>query len=184
MAPVVVSQARKNTLLSKLYRKTLSTPQKLLIEAKKTIPSIKLADVKNFLQDQPNYLRTTKASYTKFPHSLVLRHIVIGQPFQQLFMDTWYLKRTLTTHFCFVIICGFTKFLWVKFSKVLDAASATKALKSVIDDLPPNVKVLTLATDRGVEFKAEFSRYLTSNNINHIFMTGQSKTSIAERIIR
>ena len=182
MAPV--SKARKNSLLSRLYSKTLSTPQKLLKEAKKTIPSLKIDDVKNFLHDQPNYLRTTKASYKKYPHSLVLRHIEIGQPFQQLLMDTWYLKKTLTTHFCFVIICGFTKFLWVKFSKDLNAASATRALKSVINSLPPNTNVFAVATDRGVEFRAEFSRYLASEDITHIFMTGPNKASIAERVIR
>ena len=179
MAPV-----NKEQFLSKLYKKTLSTPKNLLAEAKKTFPSMKLDEVKSFLRKQPNYLRTTKMSYTKYPHSLVLRHMFFSQPFQELLMDTWYLKKTLTTHFCFVIICGFTKFLWVRFSKVLNAEAAKKAIKSVVDDLPSDAAVLNVATDRGPEFHSVFSRYLASKNISQIFMTGESKTSIGERIIR
>ena len=179
MPPVI----NKHQFLSKLYKKTLSTPQKLLAEAKKSVPSMKLIDVENFLHSQPDYQRTTKMSYKKYPHSLVLRHIFLSQPFQELFVDTWYLQPTFTTHFCFIIICGFTKFLWVRFSKVLNAAAAKRAIESVIKTLPPG-SVLNVATDRGPEFHSEFSRYLASKNISQIFMTGQSKTSIAERIIR
>jgi hypothetical protein len=143
-----------------------------------------MADVKTFLHSQPNYLQTTKMNYKKYPHSLPLRHIEVAEPFRQLFVDTWYLKETLTTHFCFVIICGFTKFLWVRFSKILSAAAATKAITSVIGSLPPGTSVLSVASDRGSEFKSVFSRYLAENNIQHIFMTGRHKTSIAERVIR
>lgn len=178
-----MDDATKQKLLKKIYRKTLSTPQKLLVEAKKTIPAIKIADVRRFFREQPDYLRTTKKSYRKFPRSLVLRHIIVSEPFRQLFIDTWYLKRTITTHFCFVIICGFTKFLWVRFSKVLSAQAATNALKSVISTLPKNI-VNSVASDRGPEFKAEFSRYLTSKSIQHLFMSGPNKASIAERVIR
>lgn len=180
MAPV-----NKKQFLSKLYKKTYSTPQKLLAEAKKTLPSMKLRDVENFLHEQPDYLRTTKMSYRKYPHSLILRHIVVSQPFQELFIDTYYLKSraSLTTHFCFVIICGFTKFLWVRFSNVLTAAAATNAIKSVVESLPAR-SVQSVASDRGVEFHAGFSRYLASKSISQIFMTGPNKTSVAERIIR
>ena len=179
MAPV-----NKKQFLAKLYKKTLSTPQKLLAEAKKTVPSMKLHDVETFLREQPNYLRTTKMSYKKYPQSLVLRHIILSEPFQELLMDTWYLKKSITSHFCFVIICGFTKFLWVHFSKVLNAAAATNAIKSVINSLPQDAGVLNVATDRGPEFRSVFSRYLASKNISQIFMSGANKTSMAERIIR
>jgi hypothetical protein len=183
MAPTTI--AKKKLLLAKIYKKTLSTPQKLLVEARKTIPSMKIADVQGFLHEQPDYLRTTKVSYKRYPRSLVRRHIVIAEPFQELFMDTWYLKRNISAHFCFVIICGFTKYLWVRFSRVLNAAAAAKAIKSVIDPLHSSDEtVLEVATDRGPEFKAEFSRYLTSNGIKQIFMTGPNKTVIGERIIR
>lgn len=183
MAPVS-EVTKKLNLLTRLYKKTLSTPQNLWNEARKTIPSLKLQEVKEFLQSQPNYLRTTKTSYKKYPKSLTLRHIIIGQPLEELFMDTWYLKRTITAHFCFVIICGFTKFLWVRFSKVLNAEAATKALKSVLDSLPDDSSVHTMATDRGPEFKGQFSLFLASQSIRQIFMTGPNKTSIGERIIR
>ena len=175
--------ANKSKLLTRLFKKTLSTPGKLLAEAKKTLPGMTMADVKNFLHSQPNYLRTTKMNYKKYPKSLPLRHIFVGEPFRQVFIDTWYLKQTLTTHFCFAIICGFTKYLWVGFSKVLSASAATKAMKTVINSLPPNT-VQIVSSDRGSEFKSVFSQYLAQKHIRQIYMTGRSKTSIGERVIR
>ena len=175
--------ANKNKLLARIFKKTLSTPAKLLAEAKKSLASVKMADVQNFLRSQPNYIRTTKMNYKKYPRNLPLRHIYVSEPFRQLFVDTWYLKQTIATHFCFVIICGFTKFLWVHFSRVLSAESAKKAMKSVVDSLPQRT-VLTVASDRGPEFKSVFSQYLAENGIRQVFMTGRNKTSIAERVIR
>ena len=153
MAPV-----NKKQFLSKLYKKTYTTPHKLLKEAQKTAPSMKLSDVETFLYEQPNFVRTTKMSYKKYPHSMVLRHIMLAQPFQELFMDTYYLKTDITTHFCFVIVCGFSKFLWVRFSSLLNATAATNAIKGVIENLPAQ-SVLSVATDRGPEYHAGFSRY-------------------------
>jgi hypothetical protein len=181
MAPTNTSVAKKR-LLSKLYKKTLSTPQKLLVEAKKSIPSITLSEVQKFLHDQPNYVRTTKMSYKKYPRSLTLRHIIVAEPYQEMFMDTWYLKRSIMANFCFVMIDGFTKFLWVRYAKSLNASTAKKAIQNVIESIP--VHVQSVATDRGPEFKGQFSLYLASENIRQIFMSGQHKTSIAERIIR
>ena len=177
-----VSQ-NKRTLLSQLFKKTLSTPQKLLVEAKKTLPTMKIGDVQSFLRSLPNYLRTTKMSHKKYPRSLPLRHIFVAEPFRQFFIDTWYLKETVTTHFCFAIICGFTKYLWVGFSKVLTANAAMNAMKRVINSLPPHT-VQVVSSDRGSEFKSVFSQYLAENHIQQMFMVGQNKTSIGERIIR
>ena len=115
--------ANKKKLLTELYKKTLSTPRKLLAEAKKSMTALTMGDVQSFLREQSNYIRTTKMSYRKYPRSQVLRHIYVAEPYRELFVDTWYLKQTISTHFCFAIICGFTKFLWVRFSKVLNAAS-------------------------------------------------------------
>jgi len=154
--------------------------------AKKIDPTITHAKVKKFLQKQlvyEKYLQPSTRSKVKKGQSK--RYILISAPKVEYALDSMYLKQT-GSNFENALVCIdlFSKMLYFQFMRTVSSKSALIAFKKMISDIGQNPEMIY--TDAGVEWKAEFAKFLKDQNIKHVFANKLSPhhTAIGERIIK
>ena len=105
-------------------------------------------------------------------------------PKSTVFLDTMYFRNVVKGgRFVLVAIDGFSKRVWFRAMRTLDAKNAVRAFSSIIEAAPGIRRVLT---DRGIEFKSKlFAQLLDTFDIRHTFTTSSfpNKAYKAERVI-
>ena len=105
-----------------------------------------------------------------------------------LFLDTMYFRRQLKGgNFALVAIDGFSGRVWFRAMRNLDARNAVRAFTTILESLEEDVKVRSVLTDKGIEFKSKlFAELLNAHDIHHITTTAAfpNKAFKAERVIR
>ena len=180
---VVVPQAEKEDLLTELYKNDVNMLGKGVTNVYKYIKTryinIKRKDVEEFLMKQKDY------QLTKNIKKVVNKPIIEAIPNHKWQVDVIdmdkYSKNNGGRKYILNCVDVFSRKLWLRALKNLEAKTTTKAIKSIIDkaQIKPNI----IQTDNGVEFQGEFKEFLEKNNITQIFNNAYSpnENAIVER---
>lgn len=180
---VVVPQAEKEDLLTELYKNDVNMLGKGVTNVYKYIKTryinIKRKDVEEFLMKQKDY------QLTKNIKKVVNKPIIEAIPNHKWQVDVIdmdkYSKNNGGRKYILNCVDVFSRKLWLRALKNLEAKTTTKAIKSIIDkaQIKPNI----IQTDNGVEFQSEFKEFLEKNNITQIFNNAYSpnENAIVER---
>ena len=154
----------------------------LLKEAKKTIPSARLKDIKNFLGSKDAYTLHKNIRY-KFKR-VKTRAFVPNQYWQMDLSDVSRYSSYNDGHrFILFIIDVYTRYLWVYILKNKKPASVSKALIDLLQK--ENTQPGYIWCDRGNEFvSGEMKKLFSDLNIGVIHTYGASKAGIVERVQR
>lgn len=180
---VVVPQAEKEDLLTELYKNDVNMLGKGVTNVYKYIKTryinIKRKDVEEFLMKQKDY------QLTKNIKKVVNKPIIEAIPNHKWQVDVIdmdkYSKNNGGRKYILNCVDVFSRKLWLRALKNLEAKTTTEAIKSIIDKagIKPNI----IQTDNGVEFQSEFKEFLEKNNITQIFNNAYSpnENAIVER---
>jgi hypothetical protein len=180
---VVVPQAEKEELLTELYKDDVNMLGKGVTNVYKYIKTryinIKRKDVEEFLMKQQDY------QLTKNIKKVVNKPIIEAIPNHRWQVDVIdmdkYSKNNGGRKYILNCVDVFSRKLWLRALKNLEAKTTTKAIKSIIDKagIKPNI----IQTDNGVEFQGKFKEFLDKNNITQIFNNAYSpnENAIVER---
>lgn len=141
---------------------------------------ISRAQAKSVLQEIDSY--TTHKEY-KRPRQFNPYYIYEPTFFQSDLMEVRpFAKYNNGIHYLCLIICVFSRKIWVYPMKNKSAASMRAVLELWLDNLPLHVRVKTYMTDRGREYvNASVSSLLANRRIEHRLASGTSKCAYAER---
>ena len=156
---------------------------KLYKIAKKYDKKVTLSKVQEFLKNEKSYLE--RKEFHDLSRSYSKRYFNVGGPDQLLIVDTMYLKGYPGGFkFALVFVDGFTRMVWVKLLRQLNAANATRQIENLFKEVDHTFPVVL--SDNGSEFLGSFDKKLRELKIKHRFTSTFSvnKTSICERMIR
>jgi hypothetical protein len=153
--------------------------------AKKLNPNVTQQQVRDFLKSNKSYLLNIKTpSRSVIPKSTVLHHANIFAVNQSWFLDTAFLRPSFG-NFKYIIcqIDYLSKFGRVYCLRHLSAQNALTAFKLFLQDAG-NPKLLSIVTDDGSEWKAEFGEFVEESGIQNIKIKQRNKSWLSERFIR
>jgi hypothetical protein len=146
----------KHKILDKIYYSpasgaAYSSPLKFFKFLKKAGYDITFNDVKQYLLNQVGYQRTKQdASSKRIPKHLSRRFIQVNQP-GSLALDTFYLNRLRTPYnYALVGIDMFSRRLYLKFLRQLNASTASRAFTNILKEVPKDYPVTHVFTDSGM----------------------------------
>ncbi|RLA19857.1 MAG: hypothetical protein DRQ56_04475 [Gammaproteobacteria bacterium] len=177
-----------NAVLQKVFYDTSSPAcyaglQPVYREAKKRLPSIKISDVKSFLQEQDVYT-LHKPIRRKFPRNKTVA-VGIDSDWQADLCDVWKIKK-YNDGYCHIltVIDVLSKFAWAVPIKNKKPETVAEAFKQIIKT--SNRKPWRLYTDKGLEFRGMvFQNFLQANDIQYISSESPDvKAAVAERYNR
>ena len=159
---------------------SFSSPQILYKAAKKHLPDVTLKQVKDWLASQKTYV-AHKQSRHRFPRRKVITSGIDYQWEADLAVLDSISRYNSGFKYLLVLICSFSRFVFVIPTKKKTAAAIAKAFESVFVTRSPRF----IASDAGGEFLGKpvqdlFAKY----NVQHFVLRGQPKCSIVERVIR
>jgi hypothetical protein len=102
--------------------------------------------------------------------------IITLKPFRKVYIDTMFITDSNIT--LINIVDLFTKYALIKVFKggSTDSKKATEAIKAYINDVMDRGYFIgNVLSDNGSEFKGEFSKYLSDNDINHVYLDVNDK---------
>ena len=172
-----------NNLLNKIYYNpsnpaSFSSAEKVLIEARKTLPTIKRKDVENWLSKQlvATLHKPVRKNFKRNP--VIAEHI--NENFQADLVDMKEFKN-VNKNFTFIltVIDVFSKKAYAVPLKNKSAESVSKAFESILKTNVPT----KLQTDNGLEFlNSSFKKLMKTYDINHFTSNNSDiKCSIIER---
>ena len=142
---------------------------------------ITLASIQEWLRKQKAYAFFKKAE-KRFPRE----RVVVSEKNRQWDCDTlsmaFYRKHNHDYAFILVCIDIFTRFLYTRPLKTLQALETKEAFQDIVST---SFKPYSIRTDRGSEFLgSHMKKYLNSQGIKHILTNNELKSSYAERVNR
>lgn len=175
---------RKNALKDIYYDlqnpHSFSSPQVLHRAAKKHIPNVTLKQVKDWLAAQKAYV-AHKQSRRRFPRRKVITSGIDYQWEADLAVLDSISRYNKGYKYLLLMICCFSRYLYIVPTKKKTAAAIGKAFESVFATRSPRV----LGTDAGGEFLgAPVQEVFKNYNVKHFVLRGQPKASICERVVR
>lgn len=159
---------------------SFSSPYVLYKAAKNLIPGITLKQVKDYLSSQKTYV-VHKQSRHRFPRRKVITSGIDYQWESDLAVLDSLSRYNKGYKYLLMIICSFSRFLFVIPTKSKTASAIAKAFEKVFTERSPRF----IASDRGGEFIGRpVQNLFVKYNIKHFVLQGQPKCSIVERCIR
>jgi hypothetical protein len=151
-------------------------------EAKKQLPGITVANVRQFLSTQDAYT-LHKPIQRRFPRNRIIAS-GLDTDWQVDLMDMRQLKQHNDGYsVALIVVDVLSKFLWSRALKDKRPVTVAKAFADILRKshrLPWRV-----CSDRGEEFKSRFREFVRSKGINHFFVTSPDvKCAVVERHIK
>ena len=141
---------------------------------------IRVKDARNILQKIDSY-----TTHKEFKRPRQFNPYFIYEPtfFQCDLMETRpFAKYNDGTNYLCLIICVFSRKIWVYPMKNKRGETMEQVLRQWFDELPLHVRVKTFMSDRGMEFTcSQVRNLLQSKGIKHQLAVGTSKCAYAER---
>ena len=155
---------------------------KLFREAKKILPDLSIANVKNWLKKQNTYslFKQVKNRFKRLP----IRAISIDHQWQADLLDmTWFAKYNDRYKYILVVVDVLSRYAWAIPQRDKSGQTTADAMESIFDSGRVPKK---LQTDQGKEFKNKiFKEVMKKYGINFFTTTeGVIKCAIAERFNR
>jgi hypothetical protein len=180
---IVIPKSEVEDVLTKLYKDDVNMLAKGIRNVYKYVSSkfinITRKDIENFLLKQKDF------QLTKNITKVVNKPIIERVPNNRWQVDnidmSKYSKNNAGKKYIFNCVDVFSRKIWLRALKNLEAKTTTEAIKSIINEA--GVKPSVIQCDNGIEFQGNFKEYLKKNGITQIFNNAYSpnENAIVER---